>query len=59
MLKLDSYKRRIVLNNWVEQLRRQQASAKLLNALSCLFDDAIAEEVLTIINNSLISMKDK
>ena len=50
MLKLDSYKRRTVLNNWLEQLRQQQASPKLLSALSCMFDDTIAEEVLSIVN---------
>lgn len=52
ILKLDSFQRRNVLNNWLEQLRTRKAPENLLNALSCLFDDKIAEEVLTLINNS-------
>lgn len=55
MLNLDSYQRRALLNNWLEQLRIRNASEKLLSALSCLFDDKIAEEVLTLINNHKIS----
>ncbi len=54
MLKLDSYQRRIVLNNWLEQLRRKNASENLRKALSCLFDDIVAEKVLTVINRRLI-----
>jgi len=54
MLQLDPYQRRTVLNNWLEQLRRRNASGNLLNALSCLFDDKVAEKVLTLINNHQI-----
>jgi hypothetical protein len=54
MLKLDSYQRRYVLNNWLERLRGQNASQKLLNALSCLFDDKIAERILALINDQKI-----
>lgn len=54
MLQLDSYQRRSVLNNWLERLRSQNASQKLLSALSCLFDDKVAEQVLTLINNRKI-----
>ena len=54
MLKLDSYQRRALLNNWLEQLRTRNASERLLGALSCLFDDKIAEKVLTLINNHKI-----
>ena len=54
MLKLDSYQRRIVLNNWLEQLRRKNAPENLRKALSCLFDDIVAEKVLTVINKRLI-----
>ena len=50
ILKLDPYQRRFVLNNWLEQLRLRNASENLLSALSCLFDDNIAEKVLTLIN---------
>ena len=50
MLKLDSYQRRYVLNSWLEQLRVHHASENLLSALSCLFDDKIAEKELTLIN---------
>ena len=53
MLKLDSYQRRAVLNNWLEQLRIRDASENLLSALSCLFDDKIAEMVLSLINNRM------
>ena len=50
ILKLDPYQRRFVLNNWLEQLRFRNASENLLSALSSLFDDTIAEKVLTLIN---------
>lgn len=54
MLQMDSYQRRSVLNNWLEQLRRRNASGNLLNALSCLFDDKVAEKVLVLINDHKI-----
>jgi hypothetical protein len=54
MLTQDSYQRRIILNNWLEQLRRQNAPENLIQALSCLFDDIVAEKVLTLINNRQI-----
>ena len=50
MLKMDSYPRRFVLNNWLEQLRRNKAPQDLLSALSCLFDDIVADQVLMLIN---------
>lgn len=52
VLNLDSYKRRIILNNWLEQLRRQNASEKMVQILSYLFDDIVAEETLKLINRS-------
>ena len=51
ILILDAYRRCFVLNNWLEQLRQKQASEKLIEALSCLFDDTIASKVLTLIKN--------
>ena len=54
MLKQNSYQRRIILNNLLEQLRRQNAPESLMQALSCLFDDIVAEKVLTLINNRQI-----
>jgi hypothetical protein len=54
MLQMDSYQRRSVLNNWLERLRRQDAPQNLLSALACLFDDKIAEQVLTLINDRKI-----
>jgi hypothetical protein len=51
LLKLDSYQRRNVLNRWLEQLRHTSASENLMQALSNLFDDNVAEKVLTLINN--------
>jgi hypothetical protein len=54
MLKLDSYQRRSVLNNWLERLRMENAPQNLLSALSCLFDDKIAEQVLALINDPKI-----
>ena len=54
LLRMDSFQRRAVLNNWLEQLRIRHASENLLSALSCLFDDKIAEEVLTLINDRKI-----
>jgi len=54
VLQMDSYQRRSVLNNWLARLHRQDASQNLLSALSCLFDDKVAEQVLTLINNRKI-----
>lgn len=50
ILKLDSYQRRSVINNWLEQLRKQNAFENLRQALSCLFDDNVAAKVLKIIS---------
>jgi len=54
MLTQNSYQRRIILNNLLEQLRRQNAPENLIQELSCLFDDIVAEKVLTLINNRQI-----
>ena len=54
VLQLNSFQRRSVLNGWLEQLRICHASKNLLSALSCLFEDKIAEEVLTFINDPKI-----
>ena len=54
ILNLDSYQRRFVLNNWLEQLRLRKAPENLLSALSFLFDDKIAREVLVLINKRKI-----
>jgi hypothetical protein len=54
VLQLSSFERRTVLNNWLEQLRLRHTSGKLLKALSCLFDDEIAEEVLALIHSHKI-----
>jgi len=53
ILKMDSYPRRLILNNWLEQLRSNNAPNKLTQTLSYLFDDIVAEKVLTLINNRL------
>ena len=52
MLQLDPYQRRIILNNWLEQLRINKAPKNLLNALCSLFDDEVAEQVLSFIEKS-------
>jgi len=54
LLNMDSYLRRLVLNNWLEQLRRNNAPQKLTQALSYLFDDLFAEKVYGLINRSKI-----
>ena len=51
MLELDSFHRRTVLNRWLEQLNRKNASENLRRTLSCLFDDSVAKKVLALINN--------
>lgn len=51
ILTMDSYPRRLVLSNWLEQLRCNNAPYRLMQSLSCLFDDSIAEKVLTFIND--------
>jgi hypothetical protein len=52
MLKLNSFERRSVLNIWLEQLRLRNASEELLYVLSNLFDDAIAQKTLSMIDKS-------
>jgi hypothetical protein len=54
LLKLDSYQRRNVLNRWLEQLRRDNASEDLTEALSFLFDNDIAKKLSIIINRNHI-----
>jgi hypothetical protein len=54
MLQMDSYQRRAVLNNWLEQLQHRNAPENLLSALSCLFDNKVAEKVLALINEHKI-----
>ena len=49
LLKLDSFRRRLVLNKWLEQLRRKGATHKLMQALSCLLDNEIAEKTLSLL----------
>ena len=49
VLKMNPYDRRLVLNNWLEQLRLRRAPENLQNALSALFDNEMAEKVLTMI----------
>ena len=53
LLKMDSFPRHIVLSNWLEQLRRKNAPAKLTQILLYLFDDIVAEKVLLLINKRL------
>ena len=52
LLTLSSYQRRLVLNRWLEELRRKSASEQLRQALSYLFDNTVAQKVLTIIHNT-------
>ena len=49
LLQLNPFRRRTVLNRWLEQLQERHASPQLLSALPYLFDDKIAEEVLKLI----------
>ena len=54
ILNMDSYQRRIVLSNWLEHLRRKNAPQTLIQSLSYLFDDSIADKVRTFINGHQI-----
>jgi hypothetical protein len=54
LLKMDSYPRHIVLSNWLEQLRRKKAPDKLIQTLSYLFDDFIAQKIFILINKKVI-----
>ncbi len=49
ILKMESYLRRLVLNNWLEKLRKENAPKKLTQTLSYLFDDIVAEKTLKLI----------
>jgi len=53
ILRMDSYPRRLILNNWLEELRRKNAPKKLTQTLSHLFDDKVAQKVLFLINKRL------
>ena len=55
LLKLDSYKRRLILSSWLEHLRVCHASENLLSALSSLFDDKTAADVLTLITKTKLN----
>jgi len=52
ILKMDSYPRCLVLNNWLEQLRRKNAPGKLIQTLSIMFDDSVAEKIFKLIIKS-------
>ena len=52
LLQLSSFERRFALNIWLEQLRQRNAYDNLMYILSCLFDDNVAIEVITVIKNS-------
>ena len=52
LLKLNSFRRRVLLNKWLEQLRRKGATNKLMNALSGLFDNDIAEKTLSFLKTT-------
>ena len=54
ILKMESYPRHIVLSNWLEQLRRNNAPQTLLRSLTCLFDDIIVENVKILIKDQHI-----
>ena len=49
MLNLDGYHRRIVLNEWLEGLRKKNAPPDLMRALGCLFDEEIARDLLALL----------
>ena len=51
LLNMEDYPRRLVLNNWLEQLRRKEAPEELIKTLSYLFDDNISKNILTIVNS--------
>lgn len=50
ILKMGSYPRHIVLSNWLEQLRLNNAPKRLIQTLTYLFDDTVAEKVYGLIN---------
>jgi len=52
ILKMDAYPRRLVLNNWLEQLRCKNAPEKLIQTLSIMFDDSIAKKIFELIIKS-------
>jgi len=57
ILEMESYPRRIVLSNWLEELRLHHAPNKLSHTLSYLFDDLIAEKVYGLIKRTRIKGK--
>ena len=58
ILKMDAYPRCLVLNNWLEQLRRKNAPEKLIQTLSIMFDDSIAKKIYELINKLKKSSRD-
>ena len=57
MLEMDPYPRRIVLSNWLEELRLHHAPHQLSHTLSYLFDDLIAEKVYRLIKRTRTKTK--
>jgi hypothetical protein len=53
VLQLSSFERRSVLNHWLEELRLRKAPQNLMNLLSCLFDDTVANTLLTFLKPHL------
>ena len=51
LLRMRSFRWRSLLNKWLEQLRLKQAPFKLIQSLSCLFDDTLAANTLNLIEN--------
>lgn len=52
ILKMDAYHRRLVLNNWLEQLHRKNAPGNLIQSLSILFDDSVAKKIYELMTKS-------
>lgn len=49
ILSLASFHRRSLLNTFLHELRMKQAPDSLVNAITCLLDDAVAAEALAAI----------
>lgn len=51
-LKMNDFNRKSFLNTWISDLRLQKAPKSLINGLSCLLDDDVAQKADNLLRDS-------
>ena len=49
---MDDFNRKSFLNTWIDDLKLRNAPKVLINGLSCLTDDMVAEKTLEILSKT-------